>query len=53
MEGVVMDDQTERTTTQPAAPSEPVIVELGGIVALTQGQGGGNSEDKRRAYNCA
>jgi len=26
-------------------------VEIGGAATLTEGQGGGNSEDKRRAYN--
>jgi hypothetical protein len=28
------------------------LVEIGDVAVLTQGQGGGNSEDKRRAYNC-
>ncbi|MEV3948583.1 MULTISPECIES: albusnodin family lasso peptide [Streptomyces] len=27
------------------------LVQIGDAVALTEGQGGGNSEDKRRAYN--
>ncbi|WND40757.1 albusnodin family lasso peptide (plasmid) [Streptomyces sp. BB1-1-1] len=44
-----MDDRTAHPTT----PAEPELVELGDLVALTQGQGGGQSEDKRRAYNCA
>ncbi len=48
-----MNDQTERTTTYEHREPEPVIVELGELVALTQGQGKGSSEDKRRAYNCA
>ncbi|MFE6686035.1 albusnodin family lasso peptide [Streptomyces sp. NPDC057743] len=28
-----------------------VAVEIGDAVELTEGQGGGHSEDKRRAYN--
>ncbi|AWL38516.1 MULTISPECIES: albusnodin family lasso peptide [Streptomyces] len=28
-----------------------VLVQIGDAAALTEGQGGGNSEDKRRAYN--
>lgn len=47
-----MDGRTERTAPAPRQP-EIVIVELGGLVALTEGQGKGSSEDKRRAYNCA
>lgn len=27
------------------------LVQIGDTAALTEGQGGGNSEDKRRAYN--
>lgn len=27
------------------------LVEIGDAASLTEGQGGGNSEDKRRAYN--
>ncbi|MFI1587900.1 MULTISPECIES: albusnodin family lasso peptide [Streptomyces] len=27
------------------------LVQIGDAAALTEGQGGGNSEDKRRAYN--
>ncbi|BAU84079.1 hypothetical protein SLA_3165 [Streptomyces laurentii] len=27
------------------------LIEIGDLAALTEGQGGGNSEDKRRAYN--
>ncbi|MEU2359910.1 albusnodin family lasso peptide [Streptomyces noursei] len=30
---------------------DAVIVDLGDAAKLTEGQGGGNSEDKRRAYN--
>ncbi|WUT80272.1 albusnodin family lasso peptide [Streptomyces sp. NBC_00669] len=53
MEGIVMDDRTDHPTT-PASPQPgPMLVELGDLVTLTQGQGGGQSEDKRRAYNCA
>ncbi|TXL83970.1 albusnodin family lasso peptide [Streptomyces sp. IB2014 016-6] len=48
-----MDDRTEHTTTPVSPQPEPVLVELGGLVALTQGQGAGGSEDKRRAYNYA
>lgn len=48
-----MNGQTEHTATPASPQSEPVLVELGDLVALTQGQGGGQSEDKRRAYNCA
>ncbi|MFB7470325.1 albusnodin family lasso peptide [Kitasatospora sp. NPDC056184] len=28
-----------------------LVVEIGDLTALTEGQGGGSSEDKRRAYN--
>lgn len=31
---------------------ELLPIELGDMVVLTEGQGGGSSEDKRRAYNC-
>ncbi len=31
---------------------EPDMVDVGDIAELTEGQGGGQSEDKRRAYNC-
>ncbi|MEU8954906.1 albusnodin family lasso peptide [Streptomyces sp. NPDC048518] len=31
---------------------ELLPVEVGGTAELTEGQGGGQSEDKRRAYNC-
>jgi hypothetical protein len=27
------------------------LIEIGDVAVLTEGQGGGNSEDKRRAYN--
>lgn len=48
-----MAEPTERTTAPESREPEPLIVELGELVALTQGQGKGSSEDKRRAYNCA
>jgi hypothetical protein len=36
----------------PEAVGDDVLpVEIGDVVALTEGQGGGHSEDKRRAYN--
>ncbi|MCX4745308.1 albusnodin family lasso peptide [Kitasatospora sp. NBC_01287] len=38
---------TEATIEDDAAP-----VEIGDAAALTEGQGQGSSEDKRRAYNC-
>ncbi|WP_436843224.1 albusnodin family lasso peptide [Streptomyces narbonensis] len=31
--------------------SEPDMVDVGDAAELTEGQGGGQSEDKRRAYN--
>ncbi|CAL2058497.1 MULTISPECIES: albusnodin family lasso peptide [Streptomyces] len=34
-----------------ADEDELTLVELGDAAALTEGQGGGHSEDKRRAYN--
>ncbi|MFD4577516.1 albusnodin family lasso peptide [Streptomyces sp. NPDC058417] len=55
MEGVVMDDPTAKPATRVSPTIEPELaefVEVGALVALTQGQGGGQSEDKRRAYNC-
>ncbi|GAA2969366.1 hypothetical protein GCM10010519_00610 [Streptomyces lactacystinicus] len=48
-----MDGQTAHPTTTVSPQPEEELVEVGGLVALTQGQGGGQSEDKRRAYNCA
>ncbi|MFE0775720.1 albusnodin family lasso peptide [Streptomyces sp. NPDC058861] len=30
---------------------EPEVLDAGDLVELTEGQGGGQSEDKRRAYN--
>ena len=51
-----MNDPTAHPATPVTPKTEPEfveLVELGGLVALTQGQGGGQSEDKRRAYNYA
>ncbi|MFE0055378.1 albusnodin family lasso peptide [Streptomyces sp. NPDC059003] len=31
---------------------ELLPIEVGDTAKLTEGQGGGQSEDKRRAYNC-
>ncbi|MEV7842843.1 albusnodin family lasso peptide [Streptomyces cyaneofuscatus] len=31
---------------------ELLPVEIGDVTVLTEGLGGGHSEDKRRAYNC-
>ncbi|MEU9744705.1 albusnodin family lasso peptide [Streptomyces niveus] len=47
-----MDDPITHATVPVSPQAEPELVELGDLVALTQGQGGGQSEDKRRAYNC-
>lgn len=41
----------ELLSTDPAIADEPLIVEIGDAVTLTEGQGQGSSEDKRRAYN--
>ncbi|MGW7576848.1 albusnodin family lasso peptide [Streptomyces sp. NPDC054765] len=37
-------------TAQPGE-NDLVPIEIGEAAELTEGQGGGNSEDKRRAYN--
>ncbi|CCA56403.1 MULTISPECIES: albusnodin family lasso peptide [Streptomyces] len=34
------------------APAGAEVLDIGDAAELTQGQGGGQSEDKRRAYNC-
>ncbi|MGE7390377.1 albusnodin family lasso peptide [Streptomyces sp. NPDC004126] len=39
------------TETAITTEEEAVAVDLGDVAELTEGQGGGNSEDKRRAYN--
>jgi hypothetical protein len=43
-------DELFRTEARDAA-DDTVPVEIGDAAALTEGQGGGSSEDKRRAYN--
>lgn len=43
---------TTDTITTAEADQETVAIDLGNAADLTEGQGGGNSEDKRRAYNC-
>ncbi|MFD7341118.1 albusnodin family lasso peptide [Streptomyces violascens] len=48
-----MDGQNAHLTITVSSLPKEELVEIGGLVALTQGQGGGQSEDKRRAYNCA
>ncbi|MFE3588148.1 albusnodin family lasso peptide [Streptomyces niveus] len=40
------------TDINTSATEEELPIELGDIVVLTEGQGKGGSEDKRRAYNC-
>ncbi|MFI5616945.1 albusnodin family lasso peptide [Streptomyces sp. NPDC051567] len=44
---------TENTRSRSTESDEDTaaLVEIGDAAALTEGQGGGNSEDKRRAYN--
>ncbi|MET9917714.1 albusnodin family lasso peptide [Streptomyces sp. NPDC006435] len=44
----------EDTRGRPAEgdEEEAALVEIGDVAVLTEGQGGGHSEDKRRAYNC-
>ncbi|MFE2375445.1 albusnodin family lasso peptide [Streptomyces sp. NPDC059398] len=39
-----------QNTTQDEA-NDLMPIEIGDVAELTQGQGGGSSEDKRRAYN--
>ncbi|MDD9376512.1 albusnodin family lasso peptide [Streptomyces sp. ZAF1911] len=49
------DNRAENATTEETAPVSKkiaVAVDLGDVVTLTEGQGGGSAEDKRRAYNC-
>ncbi|MFF5564301.1 albusnodin family lasso peptide [Streptomyces sp. NPDC012623] len=38
--------------TDTGSEDELLPVAVGDIAELTEGQGGGQSEDKRRAYNC-
>ncbi|MFB7635643.1 albusnodin family lasso peptide [Streptomyces sp. NPDC056149] len=44
-----MPDQLNTTPVE--ENNDLVAVELGDAVELTEGQGSGHSEDKRRAYN--
>ncbi|NEC65121.1 albusnodin family lasso peptide [Streptomyces sp. SID9727] len=46
----MIDAHSENSDT--SAERKTVAVDLGDVAELTQGQGGGQSEDKRRAYNC-
>ncbi|MEU6488443.1 albusnodin family lasso peptide [Streptomyces sp. NPDC046887] len=46
----MINTRNENSVTAPE--KEPVAVDLGDVAELTEGQGGGQSEDKRRAYNC-
>ncbi|MFC5668158.1 albusnodin family lasso peptide [Kitasatospora misakiensis] len=39
----------EQQTTEPE--DDDLTIEIGDLTALTEGQGKGSSEDKRRAYN--
>ncbi|MED7952863.1 albusnodin family lasso peptide [Kitasatospora sp. NPDC058201] len=39
----------EQHTVEPT--DDELMVEIGDVVVLTEGQGKGSSEDKRRAYN--
>ncbi|MEV7579710.1 albusnodin family lasso peptide [Streptomyces erythrochromogenes] len=41
----------EANNTTETAEETATAVDLGDAADLTAGQGGGNSEDKRRAYN--
>ncbi|MFC8824867.1 albusnodin family lasso peptide [Streptomyces sp. NPDC057137] len=40
------------TTWNTIIDDEVLPIEIGDAAELTEGQGGGQSEDKRRAYNC-
>ncbi|MFD4375434.1 albusnodin family lasso peptide [Streptomyces sp. NPDC058486] len=44
-------DMTDLPRTEDT-PAEPEVFDIGDAAELTEGQGGGQSEDKRRAYNC-
>ncbi|MEU2020898.1 albusnodin family lasso peptide [Streptomyces sp. NPDC016469] len=46
----MVDAHNENSDT--SAEKKSVAVDLGDVAELTEGQGGGQSEDKRRAYNC-
>lgn len=41
----------DKLNTAPVDENDLVPIEIGDAAELTEGQGGGNSEDKRRAYN--
>ncbi|WP_424213532.1 albusnodin family lasso peptide [Streptomyces sp. BI20] len=42
---------TENTRSKAADDEDGGVLEIGDAAVLTEGQGGGQSEDKRRAYN--
>ncbi|MFJ4503670.1 albusnodin family lasso peptide [Streptomyces sp. NPDC088864] len=44
------DTRNENDVT--SREEQPITVDIGDVAQLTEGQGGGQSEDKRRAYNC-
>ncbi|MFJ8046055.1 albusnodin family lasso peptide [Kitasatospora sp. NPDC096147] len=44
-----MSDLTNTVTT--GDEDDAALIEIGDLAALTEGQGQGSSEDKRRAYN--
>ncbi|AYN32734.1 hypothetical protein DUI70_2231 [Streptomyces albus] len=59
LDGVTLHSHSERKIMDSLLSTETVIsddellpIEVGGTAELTEGQGGGQSEDKRRAYNC-
>ncbi|GAA3508828.1 hypothetical protein FHR32_000276 [Streptosporangium album] len=45
--------ESHLTSTTPDAPAadELALIGIGDVAALTEGQGKGSAEDKRRAYN--
>ncbi|MEU1282591.1 albusnodin family lasso peptide [Streptomyces sp. NPDC005805] len=45
----MIENRTEESAAQ--VDQEAVAVDLGDVARLTEGQGGGSSDDKRRAYN--
>lgn len=47
-----MQETREENSTISLPDEAGVSVDVGDVTELTEGQGGGNSEDKRRAYNC-
>ncbi|MFE5677335.1 albusnodin family lasso peptide [Streptomyces erythrochromogenes] len=46
-----MSASHDANNTTETAEETATAVDLGDVADLTEGQGGGNSEDKRRAYN--